>query len=475
MSKRYEHWFSAGKVLADAVLINTAFFIAYKVRYQLQWFREVEPRYYRPYGVFLPSALGLMAILLLIYWWDGAYSTSRGRTWLDKSNDLLRGTMTGTAAMMLIVFIYRPFFYSRLIFGYAGVFVFVLLSIGGLLEGAVRERLRRRGIGVRRALIVGAGEIGRTVMRNLMAQPEMGYEVVGFVDDAPEKSHTDMGRLKALGDTANIPTVVAEHAIDEVIITLPWISHRKIMRVIAQCERQNVHVKLVPDMFQISISRVELEVINGIPMLGVREPSIRGWNRAVKRTVDVLLVVWGLVLLSPVMALIAIAIRLDSRGPVIFKQVRVGRDGEEFVLYKFRTMREDAEDTRGHLSNQNEAQGPIFKIRDDPRCTGVGRFLRRSSLDEFPQLYNVLRGEMSLIGPRPPLPDEVKQYKPWQRRRLETSPGITGLWQVSGRSDLTFDEMVLLDLFYIENWSLLLDIKIALRTIPTMMLGTGAY
>ncbi|MFH1929942.1 MAG: undecaprenyl-phosphate glucose phosphotransferase [Chloroflexota bacterium] len=475
MSKRYEIWFAAGKVLADAVLINIAFFVAYKVRYQLQWFREVEPRYYHPYGVFLPSALGLMAILLLIYWWDGVYSTSRGRTWLDKSNDLLRGTMTGTAAMMLIVFIYRPFFYSRLIFGYAGVFVFVFLSIGRLLEGAVRERLRRRGIGVRRALIVGAGEIGRTVMRNLMAQPEIGYEVVGFVDDAPEKGHTDMGRLKALGDTANIPTMVAEHAIDEVIITLPWISHRKIMRVIAQCERQNVRVKLVPDMFQISISQVELEVINGIPMLGVREPSIRGWNRAVKRTVDVLVVSLGLVILSPLMALIALAIRLDSQGPVIFKQIRVGRDGEEFLVYKFRTMREDAEDTKGHLSDQNEAQGPIFKIRDDPRCTRVGRFLRRSSLDELPQLYNVLRGEMSLIGPRPPIPDEVKQYKPWQQRRLETSPGITGLWQVSGRSDLTFDEMVLLDLFYIENWSLLLDIKIALRTIPTIMLGTGAY
>jgi len=475
MSKRYETWFAAGKVLADAVLINVAFFVAYKVRYQLQWFREVEPRYHHPYGVFLPSALGLMAILLLIYWWDGAYSTSRGRTWLDKSNSLLRGTMTGTAAMMLIVFIYRPFFYSRLIFGYAGVFVFVLLSIGRLLEGAVRERLRRRGIGVRRALIVGAGEVGRTIMRNLMAQPEMGYEVVGFVDDAPEKGHTDMGRLKALGDTANIPTVVAEHAIDEVIITLPWISHRKIMRVIAQCERQNVRVKLVPDMFQISISQVELEVINGIPMLGIREPSIRGWNRAVKRTIDVLVVSLGLVVLSPLMTLIALAIRLDSRGPVVFKQVRVGRDGEEFVVYKFRTMREDAEDTKGHLSDLNEAQGPIFKIRDDPRCTRVGRFLRRSSLDELPQLYNVLRGEMSLIGPRPPIPDEVKQYKSWQRRRLEASPGITGLWQVSGRSDLTFDEMVLLDLFYIENWSLLLDIKIALRTIPTIMLGTGAY
>lgn len=475
MSRRYEHWFAAGKVVTDAVLVNLGFFIAYRVRYQLQWFREVEPSYYRPYGVFLPSALALTAILLVIYWIDGAYTPSRGRTWLDKSHDLLRGTVTGTAVMMVVVFLYRPFFYSRLIFGYAGVFIFALLSASRLLEGVIRDRLRRHGIGVRRALIVGAGEIGRTVMRNLMAQPEMGYEVVGFVDDAPEKGHTDIGRMKALGGTANIPAVVAEHGIDEVIVTLPWISHRKIMRVIAQCERQNVRAKLVPDMFQISISQVELEVINGIPMLGVREPSIRGWNRAVKRTVDVFVVALGLVVFSPLMALIALAIRLDSRGPVVFQQVRVGRDGEKFLLYKFRTMRDDAEDTRERLDDRNEAQGPIFKMKADPRCTRVGRFLRRSSLDELPQLYNVLRGEMSLIGPRPPLPDEVKQYKPWQRRRLEVSPGITGLWQVSGRSDLTFDEMVLLDLFYIENWSLLLDIQIALRTIPTIMLGTGAY
>jgi len=475
MSNKYERWLKVAKILSDAVLINVAFFIAYKVRYQLQWFKEVEPRYHRSYAVFLPSALGLTAILLLVYWWDGAYSSSRGRSWLNKSNDLLRGTITGTAAMMLIVFLYRPFFYSRLIFAYAAVFIFILLSANRLLEDLIRERLRRRGIGVRRVLIVGAGETGRTVMRNLMAQPDLGYDVVGFVDDAPEKSHTDLGRLKAFGDTANIPAVVSEQHIDEVIITLPWISHRKITRVLAQCERQNVRVKLVPDMFQISISQVELEMINGIPMLGVREPSIRGWKRAVKRSVDVLVVIVALVLLAPLMALIALAIRLESRGPSIFRQVRVGRDGKEFVLYKFRTMRENAEEIKQDLSDRNEAQGPLFKIRDDPRCTRLGRFLRRSSLDELPQLYNVLKGEMSIIGPRPPLPEEVKQYKPWHRRRLEISPGITGLWQVSGRSDLTFDEMVLLDLFYIENWSLPLDFKIFLRTIPTILLGTGAY
>jgi exopolysaccharide biosynthesis polyprenyl glycosylphosphotransferase len=459
----------------DAMLINAGFFAAYKLRYQYQWFREVLPRYQRPYSVFLPSALGLTAILLLTYWVEGAYSSRRGRTWLDETHDLLRGTVTGTATMMIVVFLYPPFFYSRLIFGYAGLLIFAFLSLSRLLQGAIRERLRRRGIGVRRVLIVGAGEIGRTVMRNLMAQPDMGYEVVGFVDDAPEKSHTDMGRLKALGDTANIPDVVVEHGIDEVIISLPWISHRKIMRVMAQCERQNVGVKLVPDMFQISITRVQLEVINGIPLIGVREPTISGWNRAVKRTIDVFVVALGLALLWPFLGLIALAIKLDSKGPVIFKQVRVGRDGAEFLLYKFRTMQEGAEEKRQHLSHRNEALGPIFKIREDPRCTKVGRFLRRSSLDELPQIYNVLRGEMSIIGPRPPLPTEVARYKPWQRRRLEVSPGITGLWQVSGRSDLTFDEMVLLDLFYIENWSLLLDLKIALRTVPTILLGTGAY
>jgi len=260
-----------------------------------------------------------------------------------------------------------------------------------------------------------------------------------------------------------------------VIITLPWMSYRKIMRLMSQCERANARVRVVPDLFQMAFSRVAVENLNGIPLLGTREPLLRDWQVFLKRVLDVLMASIVLVVLSPVLLIIAVAIRLDSPGPAIFKQRRVGRGGVEFTCFKFRSMFCDAESRVALLRDQNEATGPLFKMRNDPRRTRVGRILRRFSLDELPQFWNVLRGEMSVIGPRPALPSEVKEYAPWHQRRLEVPPGVTGLWQVSGRSDLTFDEMVLLDVYYIENWSPFLDLRILLKTIPTAILGSGAY
>jgi exopolysaccharide biosynthesis polyprenyl glycosylphosphotransferase len=194
-----------------------------------------------------------------------------------------------------------------------------------------------------------------------------------------------------------------------------------------------------------------------------------------KRLIDIAFSFFGLLFGAPLLALIALAIKLDSPGPILFRQERVGKGGRRFVCYKFRSMVEGAEEQKASLRGLNEADGPIFKMKDDPRVTRMGRWLRRFSLDELPQLYNVLRGEMSLIGPRPPLPEEVAQYQAWHMRRLEVSPGITGLWQVSGRSELPFDEMVLLDIYYAEQWSPALDMKIFLRTIPKLIFGDGAY
>jgi exopolysaccharide biosynthesis polyprenyl glycosylphosphotransferase len=324
-------------------------------------------------------------------------------------------------------------------------------------------------------LVVGAGEVGRTIMRNMVAQPELGYHVVGFVDDKPERGSRDLGRLKGLGGTEQIPQVIEAQKVDAVIITLPWLYHRKILGIMAQCERAMVSVRIVPDIFQMSLSNVDVDDLNGIPLIGVKEVSIKGWNLAVKRAIDVLFAAVALVLASPMMLVTAILIRLDSPGPVIFRQDRVGRGARAFTLFKFRSMREGAEEEKAALASMNEASGPLFKIREDPRRTKLGAFLRRWSLDELPQLYNVLRGEMSLIGPRPALPSEVARYQEWHRKRLQTWPGLTGLWQVSGRSELSFDEMVLLDIYYIENWSLLMDLQIALRTIPAALLGRGAY
>ena len=475
MSRKVFRWVPLLKAIVDAVLINVGFFLAYVARYQLQWFRPVDEAFLVPYNTYLPSSLTLTAILLLVFWTEGLYSAKRKDSWLSDVYVIVRGAVTGVAALYVIALVYRAVLYSRLIFAYAGLTVVLLLSAARALEKQVQAFLRRRGYGVQRVLIVGAGETGRAVMRNIVAQPELGYVVVGFVDDKPERGNRNIGRLKALGGTDRIAEVVGDHAVDEVIITLPWQYHRRIMSIMAQCERARVSVRIVPDMFQMSLSHVDIDDLNGIPLIGLKSVSIRGWNLAIKRAIDMAVAGLGLLVLSPLLLVISVLVRLESSGAAVFRQTRVGRGGRQFTVLKFRTMREGAEQEVEALSALNEAGGPLFKIRNDPRLTKVGQILRRTSLDELPQLYNVLRGEMSIIGPRPGLPSEVEQYQEWHRKRLETWPGMTGLWQVSGRSDLSFDEMVLLDIYYIENWSLLLDLQIALRTVPAILFGTGAY
>ncbi|MEA3407725.1 MAG: undecaprenyl-phosphate glucose phosphotransferase [Chloroflexota bacterium] len=463
------------KPFIDMALVFASFGTAYWVRYELQWIRQVEPAYLVPFSAYLPSVLALVVIQVLVYWIEGAYRLDREKTLLDELYIVLRGTLTAIAAMIVIVFLATPSYHSRLIFGYTGIII--LLSVGGAraIERYVITQRHKRGLGVSRLLIVGAGEIGRSIMRTVVARPELGYQIVGFVDDDPRRAGTDIGRYPALGTTDTLPSVMDTHDVDQVIITLPWISHRKILDIMRECARDNVHVRIVPDLFQMTLSRVVVEQLDGIPLLGIREPSLHRWQALFKRAMDLGMASLGLIISSPLMLAVAIAIRLDSPGPIIFKQARLGRNQRKFTCLKFRSMHLGAESQLEKLREENESTGPIFKMRDDPRQTRVGRILRRTSLDELPQLWNVLKGEMSIIGPRPPIPSEVKGYESWHLRRLEVRPGITGLWQVSGRSDLTFDEMVLLDIYYIENWSPLLDLRILLKTIPTVILSKGAY
>lgn len=476
MFERYRRYLSIAVAVADVALINLAFAIAYWLRYGLQWFASVDEVYFVPYTVFIPISLGLTVLLLGIYQLGGVYTQPRGTSWFDEVYRLLTGTATGIIlAVFVIAFLFRPQFYSRLIFFYAGVLITVFLSASRLVMRMVRNRLRQQGLGVDRLLIVGAGEVGRTVMRHIVAQPSLGYHVVGFVDDDPEKGGTDIGRFEALGSTSNIPHLVRDLVIDEVIITLPWMYHRKIVSIIAQCEREQVRVRIVPDMFQMTLSHLDVEDLGGIPMIGVREISISSGEMIFKRTVDVAVSLVCLILLLPIFLLLALIIRLDSPGPIFFTQIRVGKGERLFACYKFRSMYQGADEEKEKLLAHNEADGPIFKIRNDPRVTTVGRLMRRLSLDEMPQFFNVLMGHMSMVGPRPAPPSEVQRYQSWHKRRLEVAPGMTGLWQVSGRSELTFDEMVLLDLYYIENWSPFLDLQIMLRTLPKMITGEGAY
>jgi exopolysaccharide biosynthesis polyprenyl glycosylphosphotransferase len=460
-------------VVWDILVIAASTALAYWVRYGLQWFRDVS--FYHPLSAYVPFGLLFTVLMLLAFQLDQVYQHWRGRPWLDQVHRIINAAVSSVVTILAITFVLQPLEYSRLLLVEAGVTATVLLAVSRMLQNGIAGWLRARGVGVARVIIVGAGEVGRTVMCTIVARPELGYQVVGFVDDDPQKGETDIGRFKALGSIKNLARLIEEEAVDEVIITLPWMYHRKIMGIVRECERRRVSARIVPDLFQMSLSQVDVDDIGGVPLIGVREVGFGRGTLLIKRGVDISGAVLGLTLGAPFLTLIALAIRLDSPGSIVFRQTRVGARGETFEMYKFRSMREGAEEELEQLQELNEADGPLFKIREDPRLTRVGRFLRRTSLDELPQLWNVLRGEMSLVGPRPPIPSEVEGYQEWHKRRLDGRPGMTGLWQISGRSLLSFDEMVLLDIYYIENWSVWLDFKILLRTIPHVLFGGGAY
>jgi exopolysaccharide biosynthesis polyprenyl glycosylphosphotransferase len=475
MRSRYPRWLIPAVILSDIVLINAAFLLAYAARYRLQLFRPVEPEFDNPIDVYYPFMIVLTILLVTAYKIDNVYVPRRVGMWLDQMSRLLRSTMMAMLIMIGITFIYQPFFYSRLIYLYATILIVLLLGLGRFLWGLLLGHLRKRGVGVSRLLIVGAGDVGRTVIRTVMAQPEFGYRVVALVDDHVPHSSLSIGPEPAIEEAQRLPQIIAEKNIDEVIVTLPWTDHQRILDIFQVCEQLGVRARTVPDLFQLSLNRVDVEDLGGVPVIGLRPAAIRGASFLVKRAMDVIIGSGMLLIASPLMIIFALAIKLDSPGPVIFRQKRVGVRGQEFVVFKFRSMRMGADEEKVRLLELNEMNGPLFKMREDPRTTRVGRLLRRSSLDELPQLFNVLRGEMSLVGPRPHTSAEVAQYQAWQRQVLEAPPGLTGLAQVSGRSQLSFDEQCLLDIYYIENWSPALDMKILLRTVPKILSGEGAY
>lgn len=460
-------------ITLDILLINASMLLAYWVRYELQWFRDIS--YHHPLAAYVPFSALFTVLMLIAFRIDRVYLHQKGQRLLDQIYRIINATAKSMVIVMATTFALRPPLYSRLLLLEAAIIAVLLLALSRTIFSLALGRLRARGMGVSRTIIVGAGEIGRTVMRTIVARPELGYEVVGFVDDNPNKGQTSIGRFEGLGPLDNLPRLVDEEAVDEVIITLPWMYHRKIMGIVRECERRQVSARIVPDLFQMSLSQVDVDDLGGVPLVGVREVGFEREALLVKRAMDIAGALIGLTVGAPFLALIALAIRLDSPGPVIFRQTRIGAGRKLFYIYKFRSMRVGADEEQDRLRELNEVDGPMFKIRDDPRLTRVGRLLRRVSLDELPQLWNVLRGEMSLVGPRPPTPNEVGGYQEWHKKRLDGRPGLTGLWQVSGRSLLSFDETVLLDIYYIENWSLWLDLKIMLRTIPKVLSGEGAY
>ncbi len=363
----------------------------------------------------------------------------------------------------------------RLLFVY-----FVVLDVFFLLLLRIALRIGFRIAGARRmqevrVLIVGAGKVGRQVAQEIQAQSWTGLTLVGYLDDDPSKQGSLVEGAPVLGQLEAANRLVQSQRIDEVILALPLRAHGPLEDLVLALQTLPVRVRVVPDFFDLAIFRATIDDFGGIPLIGLRDPAIDGYNRTIKRAFDLLIATLGLLLVWPIMLLVAIAIKLDSPGPVFFKQQRVGENARVFTMIKFRSMVVDAEQRQAEVMKTTDNGVVMHKTANDPRITRVGHFIRRTSLDEIPQLFNVLKGDMSLVGPRPELPFLVERYERWQRQRFAVPPGITGWWQINGRSDKLMHLHTEDDLYYIRNYSPLLDLQILWRTIAVVLRGRGAY
>lgn len=334
----------------------------------------------------------------------------------------------------------------------------------------------RRATEPERVLIIGSGVVASLVSRKLAAHPEYGANLVGYVDvvDGPHVVG-ELEDLECLGDVTEFEEVVRRHDVERVVIAFSSLAHEHLLDIIRMSKRMRVKISVVPRLFEVIGHNVELDQIEGMTLLGVRGVGRTASTLWLKRSLDVAVAGLMLLVLSPVLVAVAIAVRLDSPGPLLFGQRRVGRRNQEFCMWKFRTMIPGADQMKGDLAHLNEMDcGPMFKITNDPRVTRVGRFLRRTSIDELPQLINVLRGDMSLVGPRPLVPAEDDHVIGWHRARLDLTPGLTGPWQVMGRNAIPFHEMVKLDYLYVAEWSLWNDLKLMVRTLPVVFGRRGA-
>jgi len=453
-------------------MVVLAFFTSWAIRYIAEIGPEIEDVNFVPFSVFGPLLVGLIPLTLASFAISGLYRQRRGTEWFDDIPSIVRSTALATMTLFTGVALLRYPATSRLTFILAWLLAATFVVAGRALVQLVATILHHRGIGVERVLVVGGNNLGRIIMQSLASRDHLGYHVVGFVDD--DRSG-DFGRFRHLGGLEDVERLAEEQKIDQVIVALPSASHAAILRIVDHCRQGQVSFKLVPDLYEMSLSRVDVDTVSGIPLIGLKDVAILGWNAMMKRAIDIILSSLALLLLSPILGVVALLIKLESDGPIIYRHTRIGRNRQPFTMFKFRSMRQGADSARMALVTETDGDRRLFKDRADPRRTRVGTFIRRWSIDELPQFWNVLIGDMSLIGPRPQIPPEVATYEDWHYKRLAVSPGVTGLWQVSGRSELTFDEMVIYDIYYIENWSPGLDFRILLRTIPAVLQGRGAF
>ncbi len=457
--------------LCDLILTVLALYSAYEARVVLPWGGVL-----RPEDIIMPTWLYGVAVTLwaVIFTFLAVYDTSYTRRWLDEIQHLL--VAEGAAGLTFAGTLYMTVRdVPRLLFVYFVMFHVLLLLVH---RGALRLVFRYVGPQQRdttRVLIVGTGPLAQKVAQHIRALHHTGMELVGCITDHTTKASSLQG-VPILGRLQDIIRVIQHQRIDEVIIALPRHAQAGLVPLVHQLYTLPVRVRVVPDLLDLSISRGAVETLDGLLLVGLNESPIEGYYRLVKRFMDVILALAMLIVVSPLMALIALAIKVTSPdGPIIFKQLRVGENGRLFYMYKFRTMVPDAEARLDQVMRRLPDGTVIYKSEDDPRVLPLGRFLRKYSLDELPQLINVLKGDMSLVGPRPEIPQMLPYYHAWQWRRFTVPPGITGWWQINGRADKPMHLHTEYDLYYITHYSPLLDLRILWRTIGVVLRGRGAY
>jgi exopolysaccharide biosynthesis polyprenyl glycosylphosphotransferase len=455
------------RVIADAMAIATALFTASIIRFDIM---GESPARNLDYTLLTLVAIPMFVILFWIY---GLYEPRQVLGPVNELKQVFHGVIGGTVLIIVADSLFR----LNLARGWTLIALVAALVIVGGERIFVRKLLhfmRRRGADPTATIVLGANQEAKTIARTLEREKWLGYRIIGYVDDDIPVGH-EVGEHEIIGSTADLHDLIAERGAGMVLVAASAFDAGHLNRIFWELQDLDVDLQVTSGTIDLMASRVTVQSVAGVPLLYIRRSGMNRAQRTLKRTIDFFGSLFGVIILAPVFALIAVWIKSDSKGPVFFRQLRVGRDGHEFKVWKFRTMVEDAEERRAELEQQSEGPGLLFKLKEDPRVTKAGRFLRKYSIDELPQLFNVLRGDMSLVGPRPALPSEVEQYDDWIRNRLTVKPGMTGLWQVSGRTESTFADYVRYDLFYIQNWSLSLDLWILWRTLRAVRSAEGAH
>ena len=450
--------------LMDTAIIGGGFLLAYWLRFHLPSF---PPPPEADFGIYLRFAFFIGFVGFVTLYSSGMYRLQQPFFGIDDFFAVVKAATLAHLIAAAVSFAIRGRIpgdgietYSRIVIAMSWLLGIVAVTFWRLGFDLVLSLFRRHGRALTRVLVVAESDFGRSFHNLLKENPELGYAPVGLVGES---------------DEVGLEEALRQHGLEEVMMAAGDVEPNQVMRLMGACQQANVRFCMIPTLFHVLTSRIQVREVAGVPIFALDERIFLRSSRILKRAIDLLIGGAILTLASPVMAAVALLIKLESRGPLIIRQTRIGKRARPFTCYKFRSMRADADALKGELTHLNEAQGPLFKIRDDPRITRVGRVIRKLSIDELPQIFNVMKGEMSMVGPRPPLPSEVDQYEAWQRKRFEVLPGMTGLSQINGRSDLSFDETLRFDFYYIENWSPLQDIKIMLKTVPKVLLAKGAY